>query len=242
MKRANWITLVVAGAVAAFVANAAAYDVKPGRGGKVTGKVVYKGDMAKANPKIKPDKDTDMCGEHVDEDFKVGEGGGLANAVVYIQKIDAGKDWPADMKRPVIDQVKCVYRGNVTFVMVGGEAVFKNSDTKLHNIKATSANYTFNEGVEAGKELVKKMEKADEVKLACSVHPWMSASLWVVKHPYYAATNEKGEFTLDDVPAGKYTLMCKHAKLGKPSKAKVEVTLTEGGAVSQDFDFTKAPD
>jgi len=236
MKR-NLIAVCVAALVAGLVANATAYDVKPGKGGTIKGKAVFKGDAGKANQKIKPDKDTDMCPEHTDAPTMVGEGGALANAVIYLKKIDAGKDWPESMKKCEIDNSKCQFAPNVSFVMKGGEIVFKNSDPKLHNIKATSTNYNFNEGVEGGKTLTKKADKKDTVNLACSVHPWMNGTLWVVDHPYYVATNDKGEYTLSDVPAGKYTVVAKHAKFKAKEAKGADVEVKEGADASLDFEF-----
>jgi plastocyanin len=223
----------------ALTAGVVAYDVKPStKGGKIKGRVHYKGDSSKANQMVKPDKDTTVCSEHTNPELE-SKDGGLKNCTVYLKKIDAGKAWPDSMKKALIDNAKCVFMGNVTFVMKGGEVEFKNSDTVLHNVKASSANYNFNEGIEAGASLKKKCDKKDEVKISCSVHPWMSGTLWVVDHPYYVATNDRGEFELSDVPPGKYTLMAKHGKLGKPNKAEkgIAVEVKEGGEVSQDFEF-----
>ena len=244
MKRQSILAIVAAASVAAFVASASAYDVKPGKGGSIKGKVLFKGDASKANAKIKPDKDAETCAEHCAPDFTVGDGGGLANAVVYLKDKDvkSGKDFPDAMKKATVDQVKCVYTGHVTFVMKGGEVAFRNSDKVLHNIKATSSDYNFNEGVEAGKDLVKKFDKPGEIKLACSIHAWMSGSVWVVPHPYYTATNDKGEFELTDIPAGKYTVLVKHGKLGKPAGAEkgIELEVKEGADATHDFEYTKA--
>jgi plastocyanin len=237
--------LAVAASIAALVATATAYDVKPGKGGKIKGKALFKADKSKANKPLKVEKDPDMCGESTpDPDLIVGEGDGLADVVVWIKKIDAGKDWPASMKKCEIDNTHCSFAPHVAFVMKGGEVTFKNSDSKLHNIKAVSADYNFNDGVDAGKTMTKKCDRGnnEEVKLSCSIHPWMSGQLIVVTHPYYVATNAKGEYELDDVPAGKYTLMVKHAKLGRPAGADkgVEIEVKEGADATKDFEFTKA--
>jgi hypothetical protein len=47
---------------------------------------------------------------------------------------------------------------------------------------------------------------------------------WIVvsDHPYVAVTDEKGEFTLKDVPPGQYKLEIWHETLGKSTK---EVTV-----------------
>ena len=54
-------------------------------------------------------------------------------------------------------------------------------------------------------------------------------------HPYFAVTNEKGEFTLEDVPAGEYKLGYWHEACGTNSKAPVAVTVEAGGTITQDF-------
>ena len=38
----------------------------------------------------------------------------------------------------------------------------------------------------------------------------MRGHLFVVEHPYYVRTDAAGVFTLNDVPAGKYELVCWH--------------------------------
>lgn len=244
MKRSKALVFAAVGTIAAFgivASTVGAYEVKPGKGGTIKGKVLFKGDAAKANVKKKVDKDPDMCGNEITEpDILVGEGGGLQDAAVYLKKCDSGKEFPASMKKCVVDNSHCAFVPHVSFVMVGGEAVFKNTDTKLHNVKAVSPTLNFNEGIDAQKELVKKCDKADEVQLSCSVHPWMSGALWVVKHPYYVATDAKGEYALTDVPPGKYTLLCKHLKLGKPAGAEkgVEVEVKEGADTSKDFEYS----
>lgn len=237
---------LVAVAIAAFVATAAAYDVKaPAKGGKIKGKVTFTGDKGKVNKQLKVEKDPDMCGENMaDPDVIVGDGDGLADVVVYLKKVDAGKDFPDSMKKCEVDNSKCSFAPHVAFVMKGGEVTFKNSDSKLHNIKAVSPNYNFNEGVDAGKSMSKKCERGpEEVKLSCSVHPWMSGQLWVVTHPYYAATNNKGEYEISDVPAGKYQLVVKHGKLGLADgvdKKGVDVEVKEGADTAMDFKYSKA--
>jgi hypothetical protein len=48
----------------------------------------------------------------------------------------------------------------------------------------------------------------------CSVHPWMGAYVAVMDHPFYAISDEKGEFTLPKLAAGKYTVEAWHEVFG----------------------------
>jgi len=39
-------------------------------------------------------------------------------------------------------------------------------------------------------------------EVVCDIHPWMKAWWMVTDNPYYAVTDEKGNFEFKDVPAG----------------------------------------
>ena len=67
---------------------------------------------------------------------------------------------------------------------------------------------------------------------------WMEAWIVVTEHPYYAVSNEVGEFELTDIPPGQYTLRVWHETLGQfeqpvevkaNTEASVEFVLSERG-------------
>ena len=48
-----------------------------------------------------------------------------------------------------------------------------------------------------GKTTTKVFEKPELfIKVKCDVHPWMFAYICVVDHPWFAVTDQKGNFTL----------------------------------------------
>jgi hypothetical protein len=53
----------------------------------------------------------------------------------------------------------------------------------------------------------------------------MRAWVVVAEHPYYVVTNERGEFALENVPPGNYTLRVWHESLGTQ---KTDVAVTDG--------------
>jgi hypothetical protein len=61
---------------------------------------------------------------------------------------------------------------------------------------------------------------------------------WVVvtDHPYYALTNEEGQFVLQNVPPGNYTLQVWQESLGTLSR---EITVSKGGANSVILEMQK---
>ncbi len=62
----------------------------------------------------------------------------------------------------------------------------------------------------------------------------MSAFIAVIDHPYYAVTDERGEFTIKDVPAGSYKVQAWHEVLGILEK---EVDVQAGKPVQVNFEI-----
>jgi hypothetical protein len=78
------------------------------------------------------------------------------------------------------------------------------------------------------------------VEVKCSIHPWMKAYVWSFPHPFAAVTNEKGEYTIENAPAGvKIRIVAWHegADFINGGAAGEEITLKEGEH-SRDFEFT----
>jgi hypothetical protein len=63
------------------------------------------------------------------------------------------------------------------------------------------------------------------VRVRCDVHPWMSATVAVFDHPFFAVTGDEGRFQVDRLPPGTYTLVAWHEKYGTLEKT---VTVTAG--------------
>jgi hypothetical protein len=66
------------------------------------------------------------------------------------------------------------------------------------------------------------------VNLRCNGgHVWMNAEMMVVKHPYYAVTDESGRFAFTDVPPGNYQIVAWHEGWGLAGKEQAYDVLTE---------------
>ncbi len=203
-------------------------------GGSVAGAVKYQGD-APAAETIEISKDTGVCGtQKVLETVSVGAGGGLANAVVWIDGISKGKDWGA-LDGGTVDQHQCEYTPQVQIVKMGDELQILNSDEVLHNIHAyhndTETLFNLAQPIK-GMKTPKTLDRSGPVHLKCDVHSWMSAWVFVANHPYYAVTGADGSFNLGDVPAGTHKVKVWHQKLGEKS---LDVTVEGGGSATADF-------
>jgi uncharacterized protein (DUF2141 family) len=119
------------------------------------------------------------------------------------------------------------------------KVTFINSDPLFHNVKSvTQQNQKFNMAMPHKNQRETKVFQRPEIFLQtkCSVHPWMSAYIAVVEHPFFAVTNERGEFSIRDLPAGKYQLEAWHEVFGTMTK---EIDVTASGAPEVVFTFSK---
>ena len=112
--------------------------------------------------------------------------------------------------------------------------VLLNSDPILHDVHARLGFDTlFNEGLPTWRQVKKRLTRTGIITIQCEVlHTWMSAYIVVTSSPYFAVTDEKGEFVIEGVPAGIYEIEVWHEKLGTQSKM---VILTAGTTLRVDL-------
>ena len=208
-------------------------------GGTISGMVKFEGDVPERKM-LEITKDQAICGatEKYDESVVIGEGNALKNTIVYLMDISQGKAFDKAVKLE-IDQKNCKFSPHVQIVPVGTRLTMLNNDKVNHNVHIfSSINKPVNKQQTKNRRkmplaAVKKPEGPVSVK--CDIHGWMSAWIAYVPHPYFAVTDEKGEFTLEDVPAGTYKLGYWHEACGSNSASPVSVTVEAGGTVTQDF-------
>ncbi len=220
------------------------YQVKPVKeGGSITGVVSFAGAIPKPR-QMAVTKDTDLTKDKVRQiDVVVVKDGKLAEAVVYLKKVRAGKDWPELKGGGMIDQKGVKFIVNSRVIHNGQKVLVKNSDPVLHNIHAyeligeRGRRTMFNKGQPKNIDLNLDFEVKGSpfVKIECDAHNFMHDYVFVANNPYYSVTAEDGKFNITDIPAGNYILMTWHPNLGT-QKAKIK--LGTGENRKHNFTFT----
>jgi len=200
-------------------------------GGTISGTVKYEG-TAPAPKAVEVTKDKEVCGlhQHFQEDLIVGSDGGIANAVVIV-KGAKGDAKPGDV---TFDQKGCDYVPHVLAFPAGSTVKIVNSDGILHNIHTYStANPSFNMAQPKFKKVIEqKVEKPEVIKVTCDAHGWMHGWWVATDTPYFAVTDDKGNYSIPNVPAGDYTVEVWQEKLGtQDQKASVK----DGGTAATNF-------
>jgi plastocyanin len=210
--------------------------------GKITGTVKLTGTPPHAKT-IDMSKDPVCQKAHAGDPAKVetvvaGADGGLANVVVYISEGYSGGATAAT--NPVsIDQKGCMYQPHVVAVDVNQPMKVVNSDQTTHNIHPLPApgagNTGWNKSQPPGSAPFDVTWKAEEIAIPvkCNIHPWMHGYIAVVKGPY-GTSDDKGSYTIDNVPPGSYTLTAWQEDLGKQT---AKVTVAAGKPGTADFTF-----
>jgi plastocyanin len=99
------------------------------------------------------------------------------------------------------------FEPHVLVVPVGSLVAFPNRDPFFHNVFSLFEGKRFDLGLyEAGSTRDVHFDKAGVSYIFCNIHPEMSAVVIAVETPYYATSDARGEITIPDVPAGRYTL------------------------------------
>jgi len=164
--------------------------------------------------------------------------GVAGESVVYVDTI-AGKTFPASTQHPVVDQKSLVFQPHVTVVQVGTTVDFLNSDSVAHNVFWTSigGNKKLGHNLGTWPKGEKKSFKFDTpgaVPVLCNVHPEMSAYIVIVPTPYFATSDQAGNYKMENVPDGSYTVTAWHEGAKNQSK-----TVVASGESKVDFTLSK---
>jgi len=168
-----------------------------------------------------------------------GQVSGVAGqSVVYVDTI-SGKTFPAPTQHPVLDQRGLVFQPHVTAVQVGTTVDFLNSDSVAHNVFWTSigGNKKLSHNLGTWPKGEKKSFKFDSpgaVPILCNVHPEMSAYLVVGPTPYFATSDQTGNYKIENVPDGNYTVIAWHEGAKNQSKP-----VSVSGDAKADFTLSK---
>jgi len=134
----------------------------------------------------------------------------------------------------VLDNKQCAFAPHLQVGAVGSELLLKNSDPILHTVHARMGNETlFNVGLPTWRQVTKRLNRIGVVRIDCDVlHTWMSAVIVVTDTPYFAVSDQNGNFVMEQLPAGQYRAEIWHEKLGAKT---IGVAVTPDSIVALDF-------
>jgi plastocyanin len=182
--------------------------------GTLKGRVVFGGDAPTPKTLVevgKAVKDPEVCGAKeaipserlvVNKDSK-----GVRYAVVFIPRptrVNPDAEKSVAETKVVFDQKNCVFVPHVIGVYKGATVEVLNSDPVGHNVNSRLRFNTFNFAVQPNAKVDQPTKTAESRpgEVVCDIHPWMKSWWLVSPSPYFAITDENGNFEIKNVPAG----------------------------------------
>lgn len=213
--------------------------VDPATTGSISGVVKFDGAVPKYKP-INMSADPNCVKANskpvLPDEIAAGEGGALANVVVYVKSGADDYSFSVPTDSATLDQKGCMYTPHVVAVMAGQQLQVINSDATTHNIHPTPAdNREWNKSQPPNSPAITDSFARPEVAIPvkCNVHPWMKGYIAVLANPLYAVTGKDGKFEIKGLPPGTYTIEAWQEKLGTQDQ-----TVTIGPKESKTADFS----
>ncbi len=217
--------------------------------GSIKGQVVFDGKEAPKRVPVNVTKDQQACeknGKLLDDNLVVNsKNKGVRWCVVYLISASGfEKDIPIHPKLQEIknktvqlDQPCCQFEPHMLAMREGQTLLVKNSASIAHNVNLVSSKGpNLNQIVPPGGQF--KVEDIPArplpITVKCDIHPWMGGRIAVLKNPYFAVTDEDGNFEIKDAPAGDFRLVIWHEASGwvvgdgKPSRNGKKITIKAG--------------
>ncbi|MCI0339733.1 MAG: carboxypeptidase regulatory-like domain-containing protein [Planctomycetales bacterium] len=192
-------------------------------GGTIEGTVTWAGTTVPVPVRSNVTRDHQVCDHalNVKQDLLVDAATrGVANAVVYIKDISAGKP---PLPGASLDNRGCLFEPHVVLHPAGtvGLAITNSDpDPVKHNTHLfPTKNPDFNRDIPRGPPTPwggpgDPLRPEGPKPIACDMHAWMSGWYWIVEHPYYVVSDKQGRFALADIPPGTYALHAWHEWTG----------------------------
>lgn len=147
-----------------------------------------------------------------------------SHVAVYIE---AGPGLPANaVQKASIEQKDRRFAPDLVVIPAGSTVAFPNFDPVFHNVFSLSKAKGFDLGnYPKGQSRTVTFKSAGIVAVYCHLHPNMAATIVVTPTQWATRVDRDGDFKLENVPPGTYTVVAWHKAAGTFKKT---VTIGEG--------------
>ena len=211
--------------------------VRTGNEATLSGTIKLDGKRAKPR---RIDMSADVVCYQVNPDPKtedlVGNKGSLANVFVYVMSDSlASYTFEQPGSPATLEHKGCRYVPHVLGMRVGQPLTILNSDPTYHNTHPIpQSNSEWDQTQPPGSASLKKIfDQPDFIPFRDNQHPWERAYVGVFAHPFFAISDESGNYRIEGLPPGRYTVVFRHETLGEKT---VDVML--GPSEIKDLDFS----
>jgi hypothetical protein len=141
---------------------------------------------------------------------------GVANAVIFLRGIEPARGKPWDLPAVRVEQRAEQFHilqgesdSSVGFVQRGANVEMVSLDPIFHALHAGGANFFSLAFPDPKRPLQRVLRDKGVAELTSGAgYFWMRGYLFVDDHPYYGRTDNAGRFRLQQVPPGRYEVVC----------------------------------
>jgi len=174
------------------------------------------------------DPDCTLASPKLATDWVEGNQGKLANVFVYVKSAALdGYTFEMPDSAAILEHKGCRYVPHALGLRVGQQLVVINSDQTTHNShRYSKINPQWNQSQPAGGDPITSSFKHSEffIPFKCNQHPWEKAYVGVFDHPFFAITDADGNYLIEGLPPGQYTVVAWHELLGEKTLDRTFVT------------------
>lgn len=151
----------------------------------------------------------------------------VSPAVIWLEPESPEAKVPAAQAKPgelaLVRQAALAFVPRVVVLKKGQQVQFTNEDTEFHNVHVQSRGELFNMSAPPGQPIQFTPKSTGVLNVLCDIHQHMRAFLVIQDTPWITACDAKSNFTLKDVPAGRYKMTFWHETGGKPTSKSIDV-------------------
>jgi plastocyanin len=167
---------------------------------------------------------------------------GGALALVTLEPV--GRGWkPRKAKQRVMEQRARKFAPQLMLIPTGSTVQFPNFDTIFHNVFSTSTPNPFDLGLyRQGEARQVTFAKEGIVRIGCSIHANMAATIVVIDAPHYVIPGGDGAFRFRSLAPGRYKLRAWSEKSKTPITQEVTIAVGDNSVdVGVDGDAPGGP-
>ncbi len=204
------------------------------RGATIIGQAAFFG-TPPPRAKFQPSQD---CIEQtlLTEDVLVNANGTLRNVFVYLDGMPTNA-YAMPPLPAAVDLAGCRFEPHVLGMQSGQLVEFNNSDRNRYSLQLTRPDGRKHQlTIEPTRDPLPWTLVIPTVmyRVTDDYHPWMSAYVGVLPHPFFRVTQEDGTYIITGIPPGQYSLIAWHETYGVGTQ---QVILTERETKEINFEF-----
>ncbi len=167
--------------------------------------------------------------------------GDVGDLVVFLEGLNPALAAPVPSAVPRIEQKDARFSPAFLVVVAGQRVEMPNDDVIFHNVFSYSKPNDFDLGVyPRGESRGVTFRYPGLVRVYCSIHESMSASIFVVPSPWWTRVAPDGSFSIRRVPAGRWRLrawswriptLTREIDVRPRGATRVELALAQDGRV-----------